>query len=60
MEVRPAPRGRNPFDNDGVQRGADGIARYAGRPRSLVEMLRATVERDPDRLAVAEVGGPTR
>ena len=28
----PAPRGRNPFDNDGVERGADGIARYTGPP----------------------------
>ena len=59
MEVRPAPRGRNPFDTEGVQLGADGIKRYADRPRSLVEMLRTSVERDADRVAVAEVGGPS-
>ncbi|HEX8122017.1 MAG TPA: AMP-binding protein [Solirubrobacteraceae bacterium] len=53
----PAPRGRNPFDTSGVERGDDGIARYSGRPQSLVHMLRASVERDPDGLAVAEVGG---
>jgi acyl-CoA synthetase (AMP-forming)/AMP-acid ligase II len=53
----PAPRGRNPYDDTGVERGPDGIARYGGRPDSLVHMLRATVERDPDGLAVAEIGG---
>jgi long-chain acyl-CoA synthetase len=53
----PAPRGRNPFDTGGVERGADGIARYSGRPDSLVHMLRASVERDPGAEAVAEVGG---
>jgi long-chain acyl-CoA synthetase len=53
----PAPRGRNPYDTSGVERGPDGIARYAGRPESLVHMLRATVERVPDGLAVAEAGG---
>jgi acyl-CoA synthetase (AMP-forming)/AMP-acid ligase II len=53
----PAARGRNPFDMSGVTRGPDGIARYSGRPDSLVHMLRATVERSPDGLAVAEIGG---
>jgi acyl-CoA synthetase (AMP-forming)/AMP-acid ligase II len=53
----PAPRGRNPFDASGVERGDDGIARYSDRPQSLVHMLRASVERDPGGLAVAEVGG---
>ncbi len=53
----PAPRGDNPYDTTGVERGDDGIARYSGRPDSLVHMLRATVERDPDGLAVAEIGG---
>ncbi len=55
--VQPAARGRNPFDATGVQRGADGIKRYSDRPDSLVHMLRASVERDPSALAVAEVGG---
>ena len=37
--IAPVPRGRNPFDNEGVARGADGIARYLGRPPSLVHLL---------------------
>ncbi|MCW2991330.1 MAG: fadD3, partial [Solirubrobacterales bacterium] len=57
MGGEPAARGRNPFDISGVERGADGIARYAGRPASLVHMLRASVERDRDATAVVEVGG---
>src|SRR6476661_4742110 len=55
--VQPAGRGRNPFDTSGVERGPDGIARYAGRPASIVHMLRASVERDPSATAVAQVGG---
>ncbi|MBV9196610.1 MAG: AMP-binding protein [Solirubrobacterales bacterium] len=55
--VRAAARGRNPYDTTGVERGPDGIARYRGRPDSLVHMLRASVERNPNGLAVAEVGG---
>jgi long-chain acyl-CoA synthetase len=50
-------RGRNPFDESGVQRGADGVARYIERPPSLVAMLRASVERDAEAIAVLEVGG---
>ena len=57
MSVQPVSRGRNPFDASGVERGADGIARYTARPRSLVHMLRASVERDPDALSIIEVGG---
>ncbi len=57
VAVEPAPRGRNPFDSGGVQRGEDGVARYTGRPDSLVHMLRASVERDPEAEAVIEVGG---
>jgi len=53
----PAPRGRNPFDMSGVNRGPDGVARYTNRPDSLVDMLRATVERVGDGLAVSEIGG---
>jgi acyl-CoA synthetase (AMP-forming)/AMP-acid ligase II len=40
-----------------VERGPDGIARYTGRPASLVHLLRASVERDPQATAVVEVGG---
>ncbi len=54
----PLPRGRNPFDETGVERGADGRARYVGRPDSLVEMLSASLDRDPRATAVLEVGGP--
>ena len=46
-----------PFDESGIARGTDGIARYLDRPASLVEMLRSTVERLPDHEAVVEVGG---
>jgi len=54
---QPLPRGRNPFDETGAQRGADGIARYLNRPPSLVAMLRASVERDAAATAVLEVSG---
>ena len=56
--VEPHPRGRNPFDDTGVERDSAGIAYYAGRPASLVEMLRSSVERESDSRAVLEVGGP--
>jgi long-chain acyl-CoA synthetase len=55
--VESLPRGRNPFDETGVERDRDGVARYAGRPASLVEMLHASVERDPRATALVEVGG---
>jgi len=53
----PLPRGRNPFDESGVERDADGRARYLGRPDSLVAMLAASLDRDPAATAVLEVGG---
>src|SRR5438270_7271651 len=56
--IAPAPRGRNPFDSEGVQRAADDIARYLKRPQSLVDLLRTSVERDRSATAVLEVGGP--
>ncbi len=59
MAVEPLPRGRNPFDESGVERGADGIARYLDRPPSLVALLRASVERDAAATALLEVGGPS-
>ena len=55
----PLPRGRNPFDESGVVRDADGRAHYAGRPDSLLAMLRASVGRDANAVAVLEVGGPS-
>ena len=46
-----------PFDQSGIVRGADNIARYQGRPNSLIEMLRATVDRAPANEAIVELGG---
>jgi acyl-CoA synthetase (AMP-forming)/AMP-acid ligase II len=45
------------FDRSGIVRGADSIARYQGRPNSLIEMLRATVDRAPTNEAIVELGG---
>jgi long-chain acyl-CoA synthetase len=55
--TQPLPRGRNPFDESGVERDANGRARYVDRPPSLVAMLRASVERDASATAVLEVSG---
>jgi acyl-CoA synthetase (AMP-forming)/AMP-acid ligase II len=41
-----------------IERDALGIARYRNRPRSLVEMLRRTVEAFPQNEAIAEIAGP--
>jgi acyl-CoA synthetase (AMP-forming)/AMP-acid ligase II len=57
--VQASPRGRNPFDETLVERNAEGIARYLDRAASLVQMLRASVERDPSAIALVEVGGPS-
>jgi long-chain acyl-CoA synthetase len=57
--VEPAPRGRNPFDETGVERGADGVKRYVDTPASLVHLLRASVDRDPSAKALVMVGGPS-
>jgi long-chain acyl-CoA synthetase len=46
-----------PFDYEGITRDARGIARYADRPESLVEMLRITVDKSPDHEAIVELGG---
>ncbi len=51
------PRGGNPFDETGVVRDEAGIAHYTGLPVSLVEMLKASVERDPAATALVEVRG---
>jgi acyl-CoA synthetase (AMP-forming)/AMP-acid ligase II len=57
VQVQPATRGRNPYDNSGVEVGPDEVKYYTNRPQSLVHMLRASVDRDSGALAVAEVGG---
>src|SRR5258707_302949 len=46
-----------PFDQSGITRGSDSIARYDNRPTSLIEMLRATVDRVPNNEAIVELGG---
>ncbi|HME07306.1 MAG TPA: AMP-binding protein, partial [Bryobacteraceae bacterium] len=46
-----------PFDQSGITRGADQIARYDNRPNSLTEMLRSTVDRMPRKEAIVEIGG---
>ena len=48
-----------PYDMSGVFRGDDGILHYEGLHQSLVEMLKETTERVPDREAVTEIGGPS-
>jgi long-chain acyl-CoA synthetase len=47
----------HPFDESGIQRGPDGIARYEDRPQSLLDMLRATVDKWNDKEALVEIGG---
>jgi long-chain acyl-CoA synthetase len=46
-----------PFDRTGVERDAQGIARYTNLRNSIVEMLRDSVEERPDHEAVVELGG---
>jgi long-chain acyl-CoA synthetase len=46
-----------PYDMSGIERDANGILRYVGLPRSLVALLRSSVERFGDREAVVELGG---
>ncbi|HYP26692.1 MAG TPA: AMP-binding protein [Blastocatellia bacterium] len=46
-----------PFDYSGITRDSRGVAHYDDRPASLVEMLRATVDKTPDAEAIVELGG---
>ncbi len=48
------------FDMTGVVRGPDGVKRYQGLPRNLVQMLRASVEQHGTEEAVVETGGGPR
>jgi acyl-CoA synthetase (AMP-forming)/AMP-acid ligase II len=48
------------FDLTGVVRGPDGVKRYQGLPRNLVQMLRASVEQHGTEEAVVETGGGPR
>lgn len=49
--------GASPFDTSGIEVGADGVRRYTGVAGTVVDMLRATVARHPERTAVVELGG---
>ena len=51
--------GESPFDTSGIEVGADGIRRYTSVSGTVVDMLRSTVERYPERTAVVELDGPT-
>jgi len=46
----------HPFDESGIRRGPDGIARYQNRPRSLLDMLRSSVDRWKNKEALVEIG----
>jgi long-chain acyl-CoA synthetase len=48
-----------PFDTSGIEVGPDGIRRYRGLQKNLVELLQTTVERFADRTAIVELGGPS-
>jgi long-chain acyl-CoA synthetase len=47
----------HPFDESGIARDSNAVAHYQGLATSLVEMLRATVDKSPDAEAIVEVGG---
>jgi long-chain acyl-CoA synthetase len=47
----------HPFDETGISRGPEGIARYQDRPQSLLHMLRATVDKWNNKEALVEIGG---
>ncbi len=51
--------GQSPFDTSGIEVGADGIRRYTAVGGTVVDMLRASVARYPERTAVVELGGPS-
>ncbi len=61
-EARVAKEGRpgriQPFDMSGVQRGGDNVLHYQGLHRSVLAMLRETVDAASGEEAVVEVGGP--
>src|SRR4051812_36518863 len=47
----------NPFPMHEVERDPDGILRYTNLPPSLVHMLRAAVDAQPEAEALVELGG---
>jgi long-chain acyl-CoA synthetase len=59
MGTAHAATGQYPFDTSGIEVGADGIRRYTGLPKNVVEVLRTAVGLFPDRTAIVELGGPS-
>ncbi len=58
MIVKQGRTGRmSPFDMSGVVRTGDGVLRYSGLARSLIDMFLASVERAPDAECVVVLGG---
>jgi long-chain acyl-CoA synthetase len=57
MTIEALPRGDAPFDLSGIERDERGIAHYTGLPASLVEMVRASTDANPDGEALVEIGG---
>jgi long-chain acyl-CoA synthetase len=55
----PEEKAASPFDSSGTEASPDGIRRYTGLPRNVVVLLRETVQRHPDRIAVVELDGPS-
>ncbi|MEI4273441.1 AMP-binding protein [Klenkia sp. LSe6-5] len=47
------------FESSGIQRGADGVARYTGLEPNVVRGFAATAAAHPDRIAVVELDGGT-
>jgi long-chain acyl-CoA synthetase len=45
------------FDRSGTEVGPDGMRRYTGLPRNLLQMLHAAVDEHPDSEALVELGG---
>lgn len=54
---QPLPRGENPFNNEGITAGLDGVKRYDHLPATLVDMIRANAETLTNEESVSEVGG---
>ncbi len=50
---------QSPFDSAGIEVDADGVRRYAGVAGTVVDLLRGSVERYPERTAIVELGGPS-
>ena len=57
MAIAAPSRGANPFDSSGIEVDAVGVRRYTNLHSSIVELLRESVERDPEGEALKQVDG---